>query len=158
MSSQTHLSRSLNGVETEVAILNYADRVLVLVTQLSKIGHMIQASIPSTVPLLPLTPTDDGLPLIEPHPSVELISIFGSAPSAHLTTLHSLYASHIATLVWTMTAQSEETGKRRDVIVGLAFKNSQDVSAHDTGLSSGEQTTFKGVMSMIVALLQGKDR
>ena len=42
MISQVHSSSSLSGVQTEVSILNYADRVLVLVTQLGKVGHMVR--------------------------------------------------------------------------------------------------------------------
>lgn len=168
-------SKSLNGIETEVAILNYSDRVLVLVTQLGKVGNMvrcgsyyfsacylttydyvqIQASIPATVPLLPSKSTEDGYPLIEPSPAIELTSLFGSAPSHHIATLHSLYASHIATLLWTMASQRGDGGDRRNIVVGLALKRSQEYQGEDARLSAGEQTTFKGVVEMIVELLQG---
>ena len=36
-------STTLDGVETEVTIQNYADSILVLVTQLGKVGHFVCA-------------------------------------------------------------------------------------------------------------------
>lgn len=41
MQPSSHLSRTLDDVETEVVIQNYADRVLVLVTQLGKVGNLV---------------------------------------------------------------------------------------------------------------------
>ncbi|KAH8120278.1 hypothetical protein DFH11DRAFT_48603 [Phellopilus nigrolimitatus] len=144
MQPSSHLTRTLDGVQTEVVILHYADRVLVLVTQMGKVGNLIQASIPPTAPLLPLLPATDDVPLVEPPPSIELTPLLGSAPSQYLATLHSLYASHISTLLWTLTA--EDGGERRSVVVGLALKR--------THVDDGSHT-FKGVMKMIVELLRG---
>jgi proteasome assembly chaperone 3 len=42
MASQC-VSREINGIATEVVVQNYADRVLVLVTQLGKVGNLVRA-------------------------------------------------------------------------------------------------------------------
>jgi hypothetical protein len=41
MSASRHLSRDLDGDLTEVLVQTYADRILVLVTQLGKVGSMV---------------------------------------------------------------------------------------------------------------------
>ncbi|KAI5123616.1 hypothetical protein M0805_003432 [Coniferiporia weirii] len=153
----SRLLRTLEGVETEVVIQNYADRVLVLVTQLGKVGNLIQASIPATASLAPLSAesTQDNVPLVEPPPSIELIPLLGSPPSQHIATLHSLYASHIATLVWTLSSRSGD-GERRCVITGLALKKHPAVDDDGASLSVGAQNTFKGVMEMIFELQNGR--
>ncbi|EJD03995.1 uncharacterized protein FOMMEDRAFT_155118 [Fomitiporia mediterranea MF3/22] len=152
-------SKVLDGVETDVAINYYADRVLILVTQLGKVGSLIQASIPATVPLLAPSSTVDGMPLIEPPAAVELTTLFGSAPSGRIATLHSLYATHIATLVWTMnsTDKAADNGDRRNIIVGLALKKQVDDRGDSAVLSEREQAIFRGVIKTIVELVQGTD-
>ncbi|KAF8910992.1 hypothetical protein CPB84DRAFT_1763076 [Gymnopilus junonius] len=109
----------------------------------------IQATLPSTVPLiLPARDSDhpDTLVLPEPSPAIQLTSLLGSAPSEHLQTLYSLYASQIATIVWTEEAQHGLDGQRRSVVVGLALnKNERD--------GGGETEVFESVMSMLHDLL-----
>jgi proteasome assembly chaperone 3 len=74
--------------------------------------------------------------------------LFGTARSPHATTLYSLYAAHIATLVWTI-AQGNEP--RRNVIVGLALKG-KDGGDNMFGIDEEDRSTFKEIMAMIVDL------
>lgn len=88
--------------------------------------------------------------LPEPSPAIQLTSLLGSSPSAHLQTLHSLYASQIATIVWTEEALIGLESLRRSVVIGLALYQSQE---GDEGLQ-GEREVFEGVMSMVYDLLR----
>jgi len=155
MRSSLQLSRVIDRQETEILIQHYADRVLVLVTQLGKVGNLIQASIPPTTQLFspPLGGTaSDPIPLIEPSPSIELTRLLGSAQSDQVGTLQSLYASHIATMIWTQGMQVGgvmDNGDRRSVIVGLALKPSPK-SDEGEGLNDATRNTFKGVMKLVL--------
>ncbi|KAF8163365.1 hypothetical protein B0H34DRAFT_795083 [Crassisporium funariophilum] len=147
-------SRQLNGKNTEVFLQTFADRYLVLVTQMGKVGNLIQATLPPTVPLLPPS-ADPSQPnkllLPEPSPAIQLTPLLGSAPSEHLQTLHSLYASQIATIIWSEELQRGLESSRRSVVVGLAFSNS---SNRDLGSMQVERDVFEGVMSMVQDLLE----
>ncbi|PPQ87984.1 hypothetical protein CVT25_001063 [Psilocybe cyanescens] len=147
-------SRSLNGKLTQVFMQTFADRVLILVTQMGKVGNLIQATLPATAALIP--PVSDPnqpnkLILPEPSPAIQLTSLLGSSPSAHLQTLHSLYASQIATIVWTEEAQIGLESLRRSIVVGLALYPLQE---GDEG--RGEREVFEGVMHMVYDLLRSK--
>ncbi|KAI0671642.1 hypothetical protein C8Q78DRAFT_972793 [Trametes maxima] len=152
-------TRIIDGVQTDVLIQAFADRVLVLVTQLGKVGSLIQATMPSTMPLLPPPPPDPSnpneYPLAIPPPSLQLTPLFGSAPTERIQTLHSLFASQIATLVWTLEEASVLETDRRAVVVGIALAKppqppqSSELSAHD-------RTVFRGVMDIVRELLSGK--
>lgn len=76
-----------------------------------------------------------------------MTSLLGSAPSEHLQTLHTLYASQIATIVWTEEAQHGLDGQRRSVVVGLSLGKQE-------GDANGEREVFEGVMSMVYDLLR----
>ena len=108
----------------------------------------IQASIPSTTPLIPPS-QPDVLPT--PPPAIKLTTLLGSAPSEHMRILHSLYASQIATIVWLQGSTIAE-GSRRSVVVGLALKSLKD--ADDTDITVGQRKTFYGIMEMLQQLLQ----
>ncbi|THH09464.1 hypothetical protein EW145_g1982 [Phellinidium pouzarii] len=149
MQPSSHLSRTLDGVDTEVVIQKYADRILVLVSQLGKVGNLIQASIPPTTPLDPPSYTSDDIPLFEPPSSIELIPLLGGAPSQHLAALHPLYASHIATLIWTVSTQAGDGAGRPSVVVGLALKKRPGDDGGNASLSISTQNTFKGIMKMV---------
>ncbi|KAG8992215.1 hypothetical protein FRB94_014666 [Tulasnella sp. JGI-2019a] len=143
-------SRSINGVRTEVLILSYADRVLVLLTQLGKVGCLIQASTPSTIPLPPAPP----LPSLPPiPPSIALTPLFGQPPSPHLQTLFNLYVSQIASLIW---ACEGDSAMRRPVVVGVALKlSTTSKSAEDEDdLTEDERSLFKEVMEMVLELVK----
>ncbi|KAI0054152.1 hypothetical protein FA95DRAFT_1579190 [Auriscalpium vulgare] len=145
----------LNSTSTQVLVQAFSDRVLVLVTQVGKVGTLTQATMPATVPIEPAPPADpsdpDNRPLPPPHPSIELTPLLGQAPSSHTQALHSLYASQIATLVWTAEAEGLLTSSRPGVIVGLALKRPLDGQSDGTAVDA---ETFHGVMKMVRGLLE----
>ncbi|KAF4615031.1 hypothetical protein D9613_003115 [Agrocybe pediades] len=147
--------RNLNGKDTHVFIQTFADRVLVLVTQLGKVGNLIQATLPETAPLLP-SQQDPSQPnkiqLPEPSPAIQLTPLLGGSPSPHLQDLYSLYASQIATIIWTEESKVGLEGIRRGVVVGLALYK-QGGGQEDEN-ASGEREVFEGVMEMVYDLLQ----
>lgn len=106
---------------------------------------------PDTAPLLPPEPSADpsepSLP--PPSPSIQLTPVLGQAPSEHGQTLHSLYASQIATLLWTAEAAGALDSGRRGVIVGIALQKSPEEES-----TQHEQKVFVGVMRMVTELLK----
>ncbi|KAK7020550.1 hypothetical protein R3P38DRAFT_2970120 [Favolaschia claudopus] len=148
------ITRELHGNSTEIVIQTFADRILVLVTQLGKVGNLIQATLPDTTPLLPAIQDPDqpnvrSLP--EPPAAIQLTPLLGAAPSEHLQTLHCLYASQIATLLWTAGSSNPLEVTRRPIIIGVALRKSP--ATDDEGLSEHERSVFGGVMSMVQELL-----
>ncbi|KAH0583793.1 hypothetical protein J132_07308 [Termitomyces sp. J132] len=154
--STRQVSRPLGGQHTEILVQFFADRVLVIVTQLSKVGTLIQASIPDTAPLLPAPepnsqyPNQQPMPL--PSPAIQLTPLIGSSPSEHMHTLHSLYASQIATIIWTQAALNAPGTSRRSVVVGLALKKSDGPNEEE--VTEQEKELFQGVMSALLELLK----
>ena len=114
----------------------------------------IQASIPQTAPLLAQPSPDmqepNGSALPPPPPSIQLTPLLGSAPTDHLRTLHALYASQVATIVWVAEAGGLMDERRRSAIVGLALKK----SGEDQGLSEAERETFHQIMGMVTELVK----
>ncbi|KAG1803768.1 uncharacterized protein HD556DRAFT_1330194 [Suillus plorans] len=136
-------SVELEGVPTEIMVQGFADRILVLVMQLGKVGNLIQASIPSTTPLLSADLDEDstnGLPA--PPAAIRLTPLLGGASSEHLQTLHSLYAAQIATIIWVEEAKKMAVN-RRSVVVGIALHKDAD-----------ERNTFHGVMNHLYRLVK----
>ncbi|KAH9996782.1 hypothetical protein BJV77DRAFT_1065567 [Russula vinacea] len=89
--------RDIESVHTQVIVQTFSDRVLVIVTQLQKVGTLIQASVPATVALADTSPDDfesDAMSTSLPpvHPSIDLTYLFGNAPSPDHQTLYSSYA------------------------------------------------------------------
>ncbi|KAF8511432.1 hypothetical protein JB92DRAFT_3083474 [Gautieria morchelliformis] len=160
----TQLARIVEDVQTELLIQTFADRILLLITQVGKVGNLIQASIPPTAPLLPAshaTATSDSeradgisaeptQSLPSPPPSIQLTPLLGSGPSEQIQTLHSLYASQAATLVW-LSAEGHG-GERKPVVVGIAL-----MKAHVWD-EAKERKTFLGVMNMVGELLTRQSR
>ncbi|GBE82165.1 hypothetical protein BKA93DRAFT_219783 [Sparassis latifolia] len=148
--------RVLDGIPTEVLLQTYADRTLVLVTQLGKVGNLIQATIPPTAPLLPAPPPNPLQPNVTPLPvpptSIQLTPLLGNAPSDRLHTLYSLYASQIATVLWAEEAGNLLQGDRRGVVVGIALHKTAETE--DDGLTEHEREVFHGVMDMVRDLLR----
>ncbi|KAG1754659.1 hypothetical protein EDB19DRAFT_1626090 [Suillus lakei] len=145
-------SVDLEGVPTEIMVQGFADRILVLVTQMGKVGNLIQASIPATTPLLSAHDLDEdsdslttGLPV--PPAAIQLTPLLGGASSEHLQTLHSLYAAQIATIIWVEEAKRMAVD-RRSVVVGIALQR----GAGD-GLDADERKTFHGVMNHLYRLV-----
>ncbi|PFH54289.1 hypothetical protein AMATHDRAFT_563 [Amanita thiersii Skay4041] len=141
-------STHINDKPTSILIQPFADRVLVLVTQLGKVGNLIQASLPSTIPL---SPPDDVQSLPPPPPALHLTTLLGSAPSSHMKSLHSLYASQIATLIWLHESSGAVEALRRSIIVGLALHPS--TNHDDANINEDERETFYSIMDMLKRLL-----
>ncbi|KAG2349786.1 hypothetical protein BDR05DRAFT_986195 [Suillus weaverae] len=130
-------SVELEGVPTDIMVQGFADRILVLVTQMGKVGNLIQASIPSTTPLLSAQDEDSESGLPAPPAAIQLTPLLGGASSEHLQTLHSLYAAQIATIIWVKEAKKMAVD-RRSIIIGIALRKEGD-----------ERKTFHGVMNHI---------
>ncbi len=109
------------------------------------------------MPLLPAPPPDvaqpNERPLPVPPPSLQLTPLLGSAPTERMQTLHSLYASQIATLVWTLEEASVLEADRRPVVVGIALARSAE-SSQSSELSAHDRSIFKGVMEIVRELLE----
>ncbi|KAL7283601.1 hypothetical protein ACG7TL_003036 [Trametes sanguinea] len=152
MLQTVNIARDVDGVHTDVLLQAFADRIMVLVTQLGKVGSLIEATIPATMPLLPPPPPDpehpNEHPLPDPPASIQLTPLLGSAPTERIQTLHSLYASQIATLVWTLEQASVLDADRRPVIVGIALAKSSEPE-HSSELSAHDRAVFRGVMEMV---------
>lgn len=174
-----HLARSLEGVQTELIIQTFADRILLLITQVGKVGNLvrrhrilvghpltrvsqIQASIPPTAPLLPASTLNSNTDTEErsdaasepnhslpsPPPSIQLTPLLGSGSTEDIRTLHSLYTSQTATLVW--LSVEKHGGERKPVVVGIALKKA------DVWDEAKERKTFMGVMEMLNELLESR--
>ncbi|KAF8559769.1 hypothetical protein OG21DRAFT_1453175 [Imleria badia] len=149
MSKFLQTSVLVGDLRTELIVQPFADRILVLVTQMGKVGNLIQASIPSTADLHAHTSVDISNllePLPSPPPAIQLTPIFGSAPSAHMQTLYSLYAAQIATLLWLTIG-----GEPRSVVVGIALCGSKEREEGEPG--EREQQTFHAVMEALRTIL-----
>ncbi|KAG9093245.1 hypothetical protein FS749_014787 [Ceratobasidium sp. UAMH 11750] len=144
-------AQEIQGVPTNLVVHSFGDRIVIFITQLGKIGCLIQASIPSSVPLLPPPP----LPAFPPPPTATTLTpLLGHPPDARSVTLFNLYAAQAAAIAWTKAGQLS----RRPVIVGLALKRSKPTSnfadeAEDDEISDGERATFMEIMSMLMDCL-----
>ena len=102
--------------------------------------------------------TSDGqFSMAQPFASIELVPLLGSAPSDDRATLHSLYASQIATIVWRntegTTANDASTTKR--VVVGIALK---EAGRQQSGLTDSARNTFLCIMKMVTDLTKAATR
>ena len=88
--------------------------------------------------------------LVEPPPAIELTPLLGAAPNDALASLYSLYTTHIATLIWTLSAQQNHTD-RLSVIVGIALKSSQ---TNNDGITESTRSTFRGVLKLVHDLMR----
>jgi proteasome assembly chaperone 3 len=110
-------------------------------------------------PPRPPTPNSESAshpqnPITLPPPpeAISTTPLLGTPPNA---TLHALYTSQIATLIW-WTLQ--ETGSaRRPVVVGLTLAKSTRGNTANEGhdeedeVSEGERERFLGVMDMVIS-------
>lgn len=144
------------GTPTEVLIQTFADRILVIVTQLGKVGSLVQATMSSAAPIIPpvgpVPGSDVDIVLPEPPASIVLSPLFGAPPPAlgdspeDAQTLQSIYVSQIATLIWT----HDPATTTKPVIVGLALKKLPGSSSDD----DRRRQVFLGVMKTVLACLQ----
>lgn len=95
------------------------------------------------------------MPLPSPPAAIQLTTLLGSAPSDRMQTLHALYASQIATIVWAVDSEGPLEIDRRNVVVGIALRKS-GAAPEDEGLSQQEREVFVGVMKMLGDLLVDK--
>jgi proteasome assembly chaperone 3 len=89
--------------------------------------------------------TDTDLP--EPPAAIQLTPLLGGSASEHLHSLHSIYASHAATILWSIESARAEGAPRRPVIVGIALRKLGDEG------SDMERTTFRSAMSLLRGVL-----
>lgn len=178
MSATLQTAKVIEGFPTDIVVQYFADRIMVLVTQLGKVGSLvraaatvdnvsypyqptcqIEATIPEATPLLPppAPPSDSTSEIPLPHPStaINLKPLLGVAPSGHLQTLYSLYAAQVATLVWMSGADGSIGDNRRAVILGIALKSMGGAESGGS-VSEQERQVFLGVMRTIRDLLAGK--
>jgi proteasome assembly chaperone 3 len=106
----------------------------------------LQATIPDTAPLPP--PSSTGIP--EPPAAVHVHSLLGSAPTERSQALHSIYATHAATLLWINDIASATGSSRRPVIVGIALKQLKG----DQQMEEAERMVFTSAMDMLAGLLR----
>ncbi|KAH7922097.1 hypothetical protein BV22DRAFT_1106803 [Leucogyrophana mollusca] len=154
MLNSRQTSGELAGIHTALVIQSFADRILVLITQMGKVGNLIQASIPSTTPLISAASSESGSEadlLPPPPPAIQLTPLLGNAPSEHMQTLHSLYAAQAATLIWIAESEKYLGSDRRSVIVGIALRKSEGESSG--GLSEHDRIVFRGVMDLLQSAL-----
>ncbi|KAH7096555.1 hypothetical protein BKA62DRAFT_507627 [Auriculariales sp. MPI-PUGE-AT-0066] len=160
VSASVVAEREILGCNTQVLIQTFSDRILVLVTQLGKIGSLVQASLSSAAPMIPALPplpgeeADDILP--EPSASIQLSPLFGAPPPVFgdsledAQVLQNIYVSQIATVVW--TADSMTIGL--PVVVGLALKRAAG-NAVDSEQERRER--FLSVARLVRACMQQRD-
>ncbi|KAI0006127.1 hypothetical protein BJV74DRAFT_22234 [Russula compacta] len=142
--------RDIESVHTQVIIQTFSDRILVIMTQLQKVGTLIHASVPTTIALAETSSVDlasdaTGSTLPPVHPSINLTYLFGNAPSPDHQALYSSYAAQIATLVWTSERYGRVGTSHLPVVVGVALKLPRSSERH----SGRDRTTFLQVMELV---------
>ncbi|BGP69585.1 hypothetical protein NBRC10513v2_002929 [Rhodotorula toruloides] len=158
-------ARSIDGQQTDVLVQLFADRVIVVVTQMGRIGCMIQVSPPlSSLSMLPPMPPPTHLPsappqnplaaLPRPDPSSILTPLFGVPPSPHLSYLHDLYAAQIAAIVFRKMGGGDVlSGGVKPVVLGIGLKQrtsgAEEGDEDDVELTQAERETFAQVMEMV---------
>ncbi|GAA5822063.1 hypothetical protein JCM11251_004844 [Rhodosporidiobolus azoricus] len=165
-------ARIINGVHTDVLVQSFADRILVIVTQLGRIGCMIQVSPPPPTLPSPVPPPPSSNTLLAslppPHPSTILSPLFGVPPSPHIASLHDLYASQIGAIVFGGSGRGaggmEDMGgmpvlasAAKPVVLGIGLKVKAPAAGDDEddegGVSEEERQTFGQVMEMVLECL-----
>lgn len=148
----------------------FTDRILILVTQLHKVGALYQASAPlNSLPSVqrirePTTSELQELHLPPPDPSLAVSKLMGSVSSEEQETLHHLYVSELASLVFgglgtlpeDVDMDTYQPFEGRTVVVGLALKDvrksgslEQQQSLEEVGKL--ERTTFAQVAKLALA-------
>lgn len=154
------LATKVNGVHLEVLTQRFTDRVLVLITQVNKVGFLYQVSAPlhsqqaslsrakaSTLPEL------QDLALAPANPSFVILNLLGASPDEHTEMLHHLYATQVASIVL-HSSQSSAKGDRwtgNQVIVGLALKRDRTAEEVESEpITSSERSTFAAAMRLVL--------
>ncbi|KAH9808885.1 hypothetical protein DFH28DRAFT_992747 [Melampsora americana] len=152
------VARSINGIHTEVLTQSFADRILILVTQLGKVGTLTQITMPVTsidqpYELSPEVPSLNLPSLPIPNTSLQLTPLLSTPPSESRT-VYEVFLNQIGMLVLTgfgPRAQLDPSqifgiGKR-PLIVGLALKPEKSDSIN---LVEQERIRLGNVMEMIM--------
>lgn len=157
---------SISGIHTEILVQRFTDRILILVTQLNKVGVLYQASAPpnSVSPVQrvrrPTVPELQELQLPPPDPSLTVSRLMGSVTNEEQETLYQLYVSEIASVVLGGLGQlspedlDPDTSNYtpfggRTVVVGLALKDARKVMG-DEDAAKLERSTFAEVLKMVL--------
>ena len=166
----------IHDTHTEVLCQLFSDRILVLVTQLGKIGVMLHVSAPSSaaaslsiaqrssqpefsnlthvcISVAVFAGSDSLCRLPAPDPSSVVTTLMGSAPSTHAEHLHELYAAQIGAIVFTQSATSSTNDvpwQGRGVVVGLGLKDLRRGAEADGPIQSDERETFAQVMKLVM--------
>ncbi|KAF8334341.1 uncharacterized protein EI90DRAFT_3051886 [Cantharellus anzutake] len=161
------LEVEVEDVQTEILMQSFSDRVFILVTQLGKVGCLIQAAIPQSVQLShppASTSTSTGsdghepeneqhnLLIPTPPPSIALTPLFGQPPSPKLHTYYSLLASQLSTLVWFSEEAGGSVSHRRPVIVGIALKRREGDDTLDES-PGNDRDGNNGIVNAVQSLL-----
>ncbi|KAI3620741.1 hypothetical protein CBS9595_002708 [Malassezia furfur] len=133
------------GQDLTVFCQEYDDRTLVLVTQLEKVGYLVQALV---------NPGEQTAEFLQSHhrdamvsPTVTLVPLFGAPPSG-LADLYALYATQIAARICADLYTPESMlGSIKPVVVGLALRRT---SMDDEMLDmDAEQAKLATVLSLL---------
>lgn len=176
--------RLIHSIQTDLMIQSFNDRILVILTQLGRIGCMVSPGSPvvlfasrvdfSFLSQIQVSPPPSTLPaalpshsssfnssalssLPPPHPSSTLSPLFGVPPSPHVSALHDLYASQIAAILFEKMTRETQGMEVKPVVLGIGLKRSQDTEKEDeeeSGISVDERETFSQVMEMVKECIQ----
>ncbi|GAA5832016.1 hypothetical protein JCM3766R1_003687 [Sporobolomyces carnicolor] len=152
-------ARSIHSIQTDLLIQSFNDRIVVILTQLGRIGCLIQiqpppSTLPPSLPR-PLSDTSSSS-LPPPHPSLVLSPLFGVPSSPRVSALHDLYASQIASILFEKMSADTQGIEVKPVVFGIGLKRDadRDDDAEELGISEKERETFMQVMSMVKECIQ----
>ncbi|GAA5937431.1 uncharacterized protein JCM15063_002904 [Sporobolomyces koalae] len=155
--------RMIQSIKTDLLIQSFNGRILVVLTQLGKIGCLIQihpppSTLPAPLPLPSRMATSDTPSLPPAHPSVTLSPLFGVPPSPHIQALHDLYATHIGSILFDKMTRDTHGMQVKPVILGIGLKRSQGAEEVETDqesrITDDERETFMQVMDMVKECIQ----
>ncbi|KAG0147241.1 hypothetical protein CROQUDRAFT_656350 [Cronartium quercuum f. sp. fusiforme G11] len=156
-------SRLIDGIRTDVLVQSFADRILILVTQLGKVGTLTQISMPMTsidepYELSPAVPSLNLPSLPVPHTSLQISPLLSTPPSDSKI-IYEVYLNQIGMLVLTgfgprpnpPLPPSQAFGRgSRQLVVGLALDFASKASKAGEGDSDKERIKFGSIMEMVM--------
>ncbi|KDN49602.1 hypothetical protein K437DRAFT_273252 [Tilletiaria anomala UBC 951] len=120
-----HVARTILGHDTHVVCQSFTDRICIFISQVGKLGCIMQATVSTPAHFQPSSSDLDfddeeeitmardarasSIPLL--LPSTSLQTLLGSPPHGY-STLYPLMASHVASLVTTQATSSSKVGGR----------------------------------------------
>ncbi|KDE09133.1 hypothetical protein MVLG_00847 [Microbotryum lychnidis-dioicae p1A1 Lamole] len=146
-------SFAIEQIPTEILVQVFTDRVMIIVTQLGRIGSLLQVNRPVPGLPTPLRPTTShnpqdaflsSLPL--PHPASTLTTLLGVAPSTRATSLYQLYAQQLGAIVFDSLGEAA-----KPVVLGIALKEFPARHGDDKEhVGDRERKVFREVLKRIV--------